>query len=294
VTTSWWSELIASAVAVSGLGYVAASYTISRWLTRAVRSHPLIPPLPTDMTWEALDCWTEDGLRLLGWALTPAGARGTVTLFHGLRANRSQLGERIEFLTRAGYRCVAFDHRAHGQSDGKRTSFGYHERQDVAAVLELVARRWPDQPRGILGISMGAAAVCYAAPHAHASQAVILESMYHNLAEAFRSRVGRGYPRWFGRFRSGVIWMTEKRLGVRIGHLAPINHIEQLAPTPVLLVTGANDAYAPPEDTQELYLRCPEPRELAIIPDAEHMDVCQVGGQAYQDRILDFLERCLH
>jgi alpha-beta hydrolase superfamily lysophospholipase len=293
VKTSWWSELIASAVAVSGVGYVAASYTISRWLTRAVRARPPIPPLPSDMTWEALQCRTEDGLRLAGWALTPTGARATVALFHGLRANRSQLSERIEFLTRAGYRCVAFDHRAHGQSDGRRTSFGYHERQDVAAVLELIARRWPEQPRGILGISMGAAAVCYAAPHTHACQAVILESMYHNLAHAFRSRVGHGLPRWFGRFRAGVIWMTERRLGVRLAHLAPVNFIGQLAPSPVLLVTGGNDTYASPLHTEQLYARCMEPRELSIVAGAEHQDVCQVGGQEYQNRVLDFLQRHL-
>ena len=182
VKTSWWSELIASAVAVSGVGYVAASYTISRWLTRAVQaSHPSLLTKRHDVGSAGMP---DRGRPASGWM----GVDTSGYTRHGGSLSRSAqprpAPRRIDFLTREGYRCVAFDHRAHGQSEGKRTSFGYHERQDVSAVLELIARRWPDQPRGILGISMGAAAVCYAAPHTHTSQAVILESMYHNLARA--------------------------------------------------------------------------------------------------------------
>src|SRR5207253_896473 len=99
--------------------------------TRATPGKPRRTPGDLGLPWERLECRTADGLRLVGWAVTPPMPRATVLLCHGVRQNREQTLERTWFLSAAGYRCVAFDHRAHGQSDGKRTSFGYHERWDV-------------------------------------------------------------------------------------------------------------------------------------------------------------------
>jgi alpha-beta hydrolase superfamily lysophospholipase len=216
-----------------------------------------------------------------------------VALFHGLRRNRVQALDRIAFLTAAGYRCVAFDHRAHGQSDGRRTSFGYNESRDVTAVLEVVQRRWPHQPLAALGISMGAAALCFAAGQLPRLDAVLLESLYHDLDSTFRNRIGTKFPSWFRRFRRGVIWVTERRLGVRMEQIAPVNYVAGLGPAPVLLLTGSEDGLAPPSDAERLFARCRQPCELAIIPGADHSNMVEAGGHRYRTTILDFLERTL-
>jgi alpha-beta hydrolase superfamily lysophospholipase len=240
-----------------------------------------------------VECVTGDGYRLRGWVVEPSAARATVALFHGLRQNRAQVLDRIAFLAAAGYRCVAFDHRAHGQSDGRRTSFGYNEGRDVTAVLELAQRRWPHQPLAALGISMGAAALCFAAKQMSGLDAVLLESLYHDLDSTFRNRIGTKFPSWFRRFRRGVIWVTERRLGLRLGQIAPVNYVAALAPAPVLLLTGSEDALAPPSDAERLFARCSEPRQLAIIPGVDHTNMIAVGGRLYRDTILDFLDRTL-
>jgi alpha-beta hydrolase superfamily lysophospholipase len=196
-------------------------------------------------------------------------------------------------LTGAGYRCVAFDHRAHGTSAGKRTSFGFHESRDVAAVAALVHDRWPAEPVAALGISMGAAAICFAARQVRPWDAIILESLYRDIASAFHTRIGTRFPAWFRKFSHGVVWVTEKRLHLRLEQLAPIDHIADLAPAPILLLTGAEDAHAPPEDAEQLFARCGEPREFWLVPGAGHRDVFEVGGEAYGQRVLDFLDRSL-
>src|SRR5437879_3195050 len=88
------------------------------------------------------------------------------------------------------------------------TGVGY-----VAAVLHYVRRHWPHQPHVALGISMGAAAVCYAAEHSRYCAAIILESCYYDIASAFANRLRHGYPPWYQRLSRGVIWVTERRLG---------------------------------------------------------------------------------
>jgi pimeloyl-ACP methyl ester carboxylesterase len=212
-------------------------------------------------------------------------------LCHGVRNNREQTLGRTAFLTGAGYRCVAFDHRAHGQSDGRRTSFGYYESRDVAAALACVRERWPRQPLAALGISMGAAALCFAAAESARCDALILESLYTDIQSALSNRVGGTDPAWFRRLNRGVQWITERRLHLRMEQLAPVEHIGRLAPAPVLILTGAEDSHATPEDARRLYDRLNGPRELWLVPQAAHADVCQAGGVSYKQRVLSFLER---
>jgi alpha-beta hydrolase superfamily lysophospholipase len=287
--STWLSDILATLAVASGIGYFAMVYGVSRWLTRSSRAIPLPPEW--DCTRQELECRTDDGLRLAGWAFTPANPRATIALFHGMRGNRVDVLDRAQMLTQAGYRCVAFDHRAHGQSEGKVTSFGYYEANDVSAVRALIRLNWPDEPCAALGTSMGAAALCYAEPCAW--DALILEGLYHDLSEAFRSRIGSEFPAWFRFFAGGVIRLTERRLGQRLENMAPWRHMAKLAPTPILLLTGELDSHATPGDVAKLYDCCGEPREMHIISAAHHSDVFEKGGSHYQELVLDFLNRHL-
>lgn len=291
--STWLPEVLTRLAVASGIGYVAAAYSISRWLTRPTRSHPTIPTSDGRLLWQPETCQTADGIRLAGWVVEPPSPRATVALFHGMRFSRAQMVDRIRLLTGEGYRCVAFDHRAHGESGGRRTSFGFHESRDVAAILDLIGQRWPHQPRAALGMSMGAAALCYAASQAGAWDALILESCYRDIGHAFASRLQQGFPPSFRRISQGVIWVTERRLGVRLAELAPVNHVARLAPAPVLILTGAEDAHATPEEARQLFERCQEPRDLWLVPEAGHLDTFERGGREYRDRVLGFLARRL-
>ena len=290
---AWVPEVLSRVTVASGVGYLAVAYTVSRWLTRRSPARLTMPASDGSVSWAAAECRTADGLRLRGWVATPLRPVATVALFHGMRLNRSAALGRIAFLTRSGYRCVAFDHRAHGESEGGGTSFGFHESRDAEAVSAWIASRWPGQPCAALGMSMGAAALCFADPTKLHFQAFLLESMYHNLAGAFAHRVGTGYPKWFRHFRTGIIWITERRHRMRIEQVAPAEHWTKLAPRPVAVLTGADDPHAPPNETTELFSRSWPGCELHLVPNAGHADVLEVGGHAYRQLVLRFLERCL-
>jgi len=120
-----------------------------------------------------------------------------------------------------------------------------------------------------------------------------LESLYHDVASAFDNRIGTKFPSWFRRFSKGVIWVTERRLGLRLAQITPADHIAQLAPAPVLLVTGSADAHAPPFDSERLYRRCAGPRELACIDGADHSNLCTKDPEAFRSLMLGFLHRHL-
>jgi alpha-beta hydrolase superfamily lysophospholipase len=283
------AELLARLSVQSNLGSLATAYTLSRWLTRPSRGRPRRTPTDLGLLCEPLHCRTADHLRLSGWAVTPPRPRGTVALFHGHRKHREHMLGRIAFLTAAGFRCVAFDHRAHGESSGNCTSFGYHESRDVVAILDLIRDRWPGQPCAALGVSTGGAALCFAASVARRLDAVILESVYHDLAGVLQRRLGSRSSVWFEQVRRGVTWVTERRLGVRWQDVAPVQHIAGLEPCPVLVVAGTADRYASPIDAERLVERCGG--EKWLVPGARHGDAFEVGDERYRLRVLDFLDQ---
>ena len=285
--------ILSALVLVVAVAYFAAAYLASSWLTRPTRSKPTRTPSEHGLAWIPAECLTADGIRLVGWVLDPPASRATVVLHHGLRANREQILDRAAIFARAGYRCVAFDHRGHGESAGGYTSFGYHEGRDAGAVLKFVRERWPDQPCAAVGLSMGAAAICFAAEQTSHYDALVLESLYHDIASAFTARLTTMYPIWFRPLVRGIVWITERRLGVRLASVVPAEFVGKLAPAPVLLLTGTDDDHADPSSVKRLFERCGEPRELWLVPGAHHADVLEVAGKAYEERVLEFFERRL-
>jgi pimeloyl-ACP methyl ester carboxylesterase len=242
------------------------SYAISRWLTRPTPAVPWPTPADFGLAHEPLECRTADGQRLAGWVVSAPEPRATIALFHDIRRNRAQMLDRILYLVAAGYRCVAFDHRAHGESTGTRTSFGFHERHDVLAVASLIRRLWPTQPCAAFGIGMGGAAICYVASELHGLAAIILESVQFDPAAAMCARAGGVFPASSNRLAQSVIDVTGERLGVPMQQLAPGKWLAALARTPILFATGEHAAF-----------------------DDARTEVCDV----YQRRILNFLEKCL-
>jgi alpha-beta hydrolase superfamily lysophospholipase len=287
---AWLGNLAARMTLATGVGYLAISYTISRMMIRPRRRKITVTPAKFDLAFESVQIETSDRLKLQAWVIDRPWARGTVALFHGMRHNRQTMLSRAKFLHDAGYRVVAIDHRSHGESQGKFVSFGWYESLDVLATGQYLAARWPDSPRVALGISMGASAIVMAGRPA-GWNAVILEGIYPELPVAFKRRIGQNYPKWFNTVYPLVVWLTQKKLHVRIAQVHPVQVIPTFESIPSLILTGTSDRVAPPEDAIRVHRAAGERSELVLIPGAGHNDVAEVGGAGYREKIVDFLSR---
>lgn len=81
--------------------------------------------------------------------------RGTVVIVHGLGEHSGRYAHVIDALNRARWSVVAYDHRGHGRSPGKRGALPHDDAllDDLGRVLDRVH----DQRRILLGHSMGGA-----------------------------------------------------------------------------------------------------------------------------------------
>ena len=78
-----------------------------------------------------------EGVKLKGWWFR-GGKRGTVVYLHGVADNRgSAVGIADHFLAR-GFEVIAYDSRAHGESEGDACTYGFYEKADFRRVLDRV------------------------------------------------------------------------------------------------------------------------------------------------------------
>lgn len=247
------------------------------------------------LDWEPVRFRAADGVALSGWlvlAERPSGAErpsATVVLLHGFSGNRlSDLALYVPWLA-SRYNVLQFDFRGHGESQASHVTLGGRERLDVQAAFEFCRRR-DLSPVALYGISMGAAIAIVAAPDVAVS-AVVADAAYARLRHpiANRLRIGR-HP--LARVGSRAI-LAAAAVRARTRLPDPIERVAAIAPRPLLVIAPHDDALIHYSESVALHAAAGEPKELWVVDGAGHGEAVVVGGQAYRERVLRFLDRHL-
>jgi alpha/beta superfamily hydrolase len=130
----------------------------------------------------------------------------------------------------AGFSVLRFNFRGTGLSEGEHDN-GVGEQDDLRAALNFVANKYPDAAVWVAGFSFGAA--------------VMLRAI--TCDERVKAIIGAGVP--FPKYDFTTVAQCKK---------------------PKLFVQGALDEFGSPEELVRLVDTFDEPKELKIIPDADH------------------------
>ena len=102
-----------------------------------------------------------DNLKLHAYFYEHPNAKGTIILMHGYHGKGlCDFGPVFKFFIEKGYSILLPDQRAHGESEGKYLTFGVFESEDCLAWAKLIAKKFPNRPISLHGVSMGGATVC--------------------------------------------------------------------------------------------------------------------------------------
>lgn len=246
---------------------------------------------PSDLPIEAISITTARGNQISGWFISAKPAKGAVLLMHGVRSNRLQMLERARFLYHAGYSSLLFDFQAHGESAGEHITFGYLEQQDAWAAFQYLKQRLPKQKIAVLGVSLGGASALLSDIPQQAD-ALILEAVYADLETAIANRLEMRLGA-FGRSLTPLLsWQIKPRLGFAPNDLAPIEHIAN-SKTPIFMMAGAKDQHTKLIEAEAFYHLAPDPKQLWILPQAQHQDFQDYAPEEYKVRLLSFLAQSL-
>ena len=158
-----------------------------------------------------------------------------------------------------GYSTVMIDLQAHGESPGKQITVGYLEKHDVRAAVEFARHKHPNEPIGVLGISLGGAAALLASPLD--IDAIVVESVYTNINVAIHNRVAAKLGPLASVPSALLILQLEPRLGISPSLLRPIEHVSKVD-CPIFIISGAADLHTTAAETEAMFSAARDPKEL--------------------------------
>ncbi|MBM3779028.1 MAG: alpha/beta hydrolase [Acidimicrobiia bacterium] len=268
--------MIAAAAIV---GVMAALVALLWAFQRSLIYFPFgVPPPPADIgltdvapvTWD-----TEDGLVLRGWFFgtrsRDGAPRTTVLVFNGNAGNRAHRAPLAEALGSHGLQVLLMDYRGYGGNPGSPSERGIAADARSARAY-LASRSDVDLSRLVyFGESLGAAvAVGLAAEHPPA--ALVLRSPFTSLAAIG----GHHYP----------FLPVRLLLRDRYDSLGRLPRIR----APLLVIAGDADRVVPVEQSRRLFEAAAEPKQLLVLPGADHNDPALLDGRELVDAVIGFLD----
>jgi len=209
------------------------------------------------------------GLDLDG-AFMDRGSRQAVLFIHGNKHNLTRFSDHYALFAALGLSCMCFDYPGYGQSSGAPSEEALYA--SARAAYAFATGELGRSPADLIvyGCSMGGA-VAIELLQDRPAAALITESTFTNSWDMAQHLypyrpVGPLLPK---RFRN-----DEKASRITV---------------PMLIIHGANDPVVPASMAQKLFDTVSSPKELVIVPGANHIDSLTRGGEKLQDTIRKFI-----
>lgn len=278
------ARLAARTLLYAGAVGVGLPLATSQMLVGTIRATTLDPWPP----WEETEV-AADGLRLRAWLARGEPDRAAAVVVHGLGDSLESYVEVGAVLHARGHTVLLLDLRGHGGSDGRLTTLGALERDDVRAALRALRERGSGE-RGfvLLGVSMGAVAVLRAAAVEPDVRAVLAEAPYDSYrgTVSHHARLFYGLPEWFP-LMPAAIAVAEWRAGFDADDVDAVEAARRTK-APLLLIVDGEDSRMPEGVVRRVYDAHPGPKRLWVAPGAPHSGASVASG--YWDTVLAFLE----
>lgn len=209
---------------------------------------------------------------------------------HGVTMNRINSIKYMYLFHHRDFNVVMYDHRRHGKSGGKTTSYGHYEKFDLRAVVNWTKETFGDNILlGIHGESMGAVTtLLYAGMLEDGADFYIADCAFSDFEEqlAYLLRKDFKLP------KHAVLPIGKTFLKLRdkydIKDVSPISHI-QTVKNPILFIHSKDDKYILPSMSRRLYDKKIGPKKLVIAPKGSHAYSLGDNPELYEKVVDDFL-----
>lgn len=203
------------------------------------------------------------GIALRGWRCRPSGLRrGAIVYLHGVADDRGSGTGIIERFSKRGFEVIAYDSRAHGESDGDVCTYGYWEKQDLHRVLDNLE----PGPIVLIGTSLGAAVALQEAAEDARITAIVAAETFSDLRTVATERA----PFFFTqRTIARAFEITEQQGDFRVDAVSPLTAAMRIT-APTLLIHGDADIDTPADHSRRVFTALRGPKKLVLVPGAAH------------------------
>ncbi|MCQ6277996.1 alpha/beta hydrolase [Bacillus sp. EB600] len=232
------------------------------------------------------------GYKIKALLVEPHQSNRYIIIAHGVTENKVNSIKYMNLFLKRGFNAVIYDHRRHGESGGKTTSYGHYEKFDLKAVIDwLKKEKGPNLLLGIHGESMGAATMLlYAGMLEDAADFYIADCSFSSLKDQVRYQLKKDLKlpgsliipigNLFLRLRDKY-WITD---------VSPISVIDQIQ-HPILFIHSKKDDYILPSMTEKLFAQKQGPKMLFLAENGRHAQSLNENAADYEKAIDEFLEK---
>ena len=285
---------VGGSIGVVGVLFTVALYvveTLIRPQKRNLFDEYTFSPYEFDMPAESVTFPPLQGdHEVSGWYVPREGATTTILVCPGYRSRKAELLGLSVQLWKAGHNLLIFDYYGHGNAIGKPVTLGYREISDFLGAVAYAKARAPQTRLGVVAYSMGAAIAIMAAARNSDVEAVIADSAFATHWSVVDYNVRHVFPLISTLF----VWLADYlmwlRAGYRFRQVEPIRDIGSIAPRPILIIHGGKDSMVDPHDATLLYRAANEPKELWLLPNADHCGAYFEDRRAYTMKVIDFFD----
>ncbi|MDP6547577.1 MAG: alpha/beta hydrolase [Candidatus Woesearchaeota archaeon] len=239
-----------------------------------------------DLEYENVAFKSSDGLKLKGWFL-PGKGNNTIIVMHGYPTNKADVLPFSMFLLEK-FNVFLFDFRSFGESEGKYTTAGFKEVNDLDGAVSYLKTREDTGNIGALGFSLGGAVAIM--NKNENIDAIVSDSAYSNLNNMIESMYRNFY---FLKPPFVLLTRIYSKLffGIDIKDVSPATDIKKKNKS-IFIIHGKKDRQIDANEAQILY-NANKKTELWIVENAGHGQTYALNKEEYENRVLGFFEKNL-
>lgn len=217
--------------------------------------------------------------------------KASIILVHGIGGCKEHFTNLAANLAKKGYDCWVFDNRAHGESEGLYTTYGYLEKKDIKAIVDAIKQKTPETKVAIWGNSLGGAIAIQALEYDKRIGFGIIESTFTNLRQIVYDYQKRLF------FDVGIEFASNMALD-EAGKIArfnpdkvsPIEAVKKIT-QPILICHGDKDENISVEYGKSLFNNlASKDKTLVLVKGGGHYNLATTGGSTYNNKLIGFLE----
>lgn len=215
---------------------------------------------------------------------------------HGYSGTHKEMAPFAKLFYDLGFSLLLPDARGHGDSDGNYIGFGWPERKDYLLwIKEIISRFGDDIEIALYGISMGGATVLNVSGETLEPQvkAIVEDCGYTSVSAELGHQLKMMYRLPSYPFIPLTSLLTKVSVGYSFGEASPLAQVKK-SNLPTLFIHGEADDFVPTKMVYQLFEALKAPKELYVVPGAEHAYGYVTNKEEYRFRVSRFLNAHLN